>query len=198
MRRAAQAILPAGWSVATTRELPGTPAIAQHVGIAWRRGVRVRDVAPVNALADGGVPGRPLRPGLAFTVDVGGRPVRALVVHLKAGCRSRDLDAPLTRRREAARTSGRTRSRPTARCCATSCRRSKRGSTRNAHARLRGARRLQPHAAARAGRRFGIVPDAARRQRRAGSRSGPARWRAPASAGPPSARARDARDVSRS
>ena len=29
----------AGWSVATTRELPGTPAIAQHVGVAWRRGV---------------------------------------------------------------------------------------------------------------------------------------------------------------
>ena len=92
---AAQAILPAGWSVATTRELPGTPAIAQHVGIAWRRGVHVRDVAAVNALADSGVPGRPLRPGLAFTVDVGGRPVRALAVHLKAGCRSRDLDAPL-------------------------------------------------------------------------------------------------------
>jgi endonuclease/exonuclease/phosphatase family metal-dependent hydrolase len=94
---AAQAILPAGWSVATTRELPGTPAIAQHVGIAWRRGVRVRDVAPVNALADGGVPGRPLRPGLAFTVDVGGKPVRALAVHLKAGCRSREIDAPLTK-----------------------------------------------------------------------------------------------------
>jgi endonuclease/exonuclease/phosphatase family metal-dependent hydrolase len=94
---AAQAILPAGWSVATTRELPGTPAIAQHVGVAWRRGVRVRDVTPVNALADGGVPGRPLRPGLAFTVDVGGRPVRALAVHLKAGCRSRNLDAPLTK-----------------------------------------------------------------------------------------------------
>ena len=92
---AARAILPSGWSVATTRELPGTPAIAQHVGIAWRRDVRVRDVAAVNTLADGGVPGRPLRPGLAFTVDVGGRPVRALAIHQKAGCRSRDLAAPL-------------------------------------------------------------------------------------------------------
>ncbi len=95
---AVQAILPPGWHVATTRELPGAPAIAQHVGIAWRAGTRVRDVDAVAALADGGVPERPLRPGLAFTVDVGGRPVRALVVHLKAGCRHRDLDAPLTAR----------------------------------------------------------------------------------------------------
>ncbi|MFO1314664.1 MAG: hypothetical protein U1F58_03590 [Burkholderiales bacterium] len=93
---AVQAIAPAGWSVATTRELPGAPAIAQHVGIAWRRGVRVRDVALVAALADGGVADRPLRPGLAFSVSVAGKPVRALVVHLKSGCRSRDLDAPLT------------------------------------------------------------------------------------------------------
>ena len=29
----------AAWSVATTRELPGAPSIAQHVGVAWRRGV---------------------------------------------------------------------------------------------------------------------------------------------------------------
>ena len=28
-------------------------------------------------------------------MDVGGKPVRILVVHLKAGCRSRDLDVPL-------------------------------------------------------------------------------------------------------
>ncbi len=93
---AVRAVAPAGWSVATTAELPGSPAIAQHVGVAWRRGVRVRDLEAVNALADSGVPGRPLRPGLAFTVDVGGAPVRALAVHLKAGCRSRDIDAPLT------------------------------------------------------------------------------------------------------
>lgn len=95
---AAQAIAPAGWTVATTRELPGVPVIAQHVGVAWRRGVNVRDIAAVNALADSGVAGRPLRPGLAFTVDVAGKPVRVLVVHLKAGCRSRDLDTPLTER----------------------------------------------------------------------------------------------------
>jgi hypothetical protein len=93
---AVRAILPPGWSVATTRELPGTPAIAQHVGIAWKRGVNVRSIEAVNALADSGLPERPLRPGLAFTVDVGGRAVRALVVHLKAGCRGRDLDAPLS------------------------------------------------------------------------------------------------------
>lgn len=95
---AVQPILPPGWSVTTTRELPGTPAIAQHVGIAWRHGIAVRDFAAVNTLADSGVPDRPLRPGLAFTVEVGGKPVRALVVHLKSGCRSRDFDAPLTPR----------------------------------------------------------------------------------------------------
>jgi endonuclease/exonuclease/phosphatase family metal-dependent hydrolase len=93
---AVAAILPSGWRVATTRELRGTPVIAQHVGVAWKRGVTVRDIAAVNTLADSGLPDHPLRPGLAFTVDVGGRPVRVLVVHLKAGCRSRDLDTPLT------------------------------------------------------------------------------------------------------
>ena len=52
----------------------------------------------VTALADSGFPDRPLRPGLAFTVDVGRQPVRVLAVHLKAGCRNRDIDAPLTPR----------------------------------------------------------------------------------------------------
>lgn len=93
---AVRAILPPQWSVATTRELPGAPAIAQHVGVAWRRNANVRELELVASLADSGLPERPLRPGLAFTVDVGGKPVRALVVHLKAGCRSRDLDTPLT------------------------------------------------------------------------------------------------------
>jgi hypothetical protein len=95
---AVQQLVPPGWSVATTRELPGTPAIAQHIGIAWRQDIKVRDIVAVNTLADSGVPGRPLRPGLAFTVDVAGQPVHALAVHLKAGCRSRDLDTPLTAR----------------------------------------------------------------------------------------------------
>jgi len=92
---AVRAILPPNWSVATTRELPGAPTIAQHVGIAWRRSADVRGLELVASLADSGLPDRPLRPGLAFTVDVGGKPVRILVVHLKAGCRSRDLDVPL-------------------------------------------------------------------------------------------------------
>ena len=92
---AVRAILPPNWSVATTRELPGAPSIAQHVGVAWRRSADVRGLALVASLADSGLPDRPLRPGLAFTVDVGGKPVRILVVHLKAGCRSRDLDVPL-------------------------------------------------------------------------------------------------------
>ena len=95
---AVRAILPPRWSVATTREQPGAPGIAQHVGVAWRQDLRVRDIEAVTTLADSGIANRALRPGLAFTVDVGGKPVRALVVHLKAGCRSRDLDAPLTDR----------------------------------------------------------------------------------------------------
>ncbi|MCC6198088.1 MAG: hypothetical protein IT518_26855 [Burkholderiales bacterium] len=96
---AVRAILPPHWSTITTRELLGTPAIAQHVGIAWREDtVLVRDAQAVNALADSGMTQRPLRPGLAFTVNVGRKPVRVLVVHLKAGCRSRNLAAPLTER----------------------------------------------------------------------------------------------------
>jgi len=93
---AVRAVLPPQWSVVTTRELAGTPSIAQHVGVAWRAPAAVRDVRAVTSLADSGFADRPLRPGLSFTVDVGGKPVRALVLHLKAGCRSRDLDAPLT------------------------------------------------------------------------------------------------------
>jgi hypothetical protein len=92
---AVRAILPPQWSVATTREMPGASAIAQHVGVAWRRDADVRALELVASLADSGLPDRPLRPGLAFTVDVGGKPVRVLVIHLKAGCRSRDLDRPL-------------------------------------------------------------------------------------------------------
>jgi endonuclease/exonuclease/phosphatase family metal-dependent hydrolase len=95
---AVRAILPPHWSVATTQELPGSPAIAQHVGVAWRRSANLRALELVSSLADSGLADRPLRPGLAFTVDVGGKPVRVLVVHLKAGCRSRDLDVPLTPR----------------------------------------------------------------------------------------------------
>ena len=95
---AVRAILPPQWSVVTTRELAGTPAIPQQVGIAWKAPANVRDVRAVTTLADSGFAQRPLRPGLSFTVDVAGKPVRALVVHLKAGCRSRDLDMPLTRK----------------------------------------------------------------------------------------------------
>jgi endonuclease/exonuclease/phosphatase family metal-dependent hydrolase len=95
---AVRAVMPPQWSVATTNELAGAPRIPQHVGVAWRRGLDVRAFELVGSLADSGDPARPLRPGLAFTVDVGERPVRVLVVHLKAGCRSRDLDTPLTSR----------------------------------------------------------------------------------------------------
>lgn len=92
---AVRAILPQGWSVRTSRSLPGAPDIAQQVGVAWAPGLQPRDVALHAALADSGVPERPLRPGLSFRLDVAGRPVEFLVVHLKAGCRSRVIDDPL-------------------------------------------------------------------------------------------------------
>jgi endonuclease/exonuclease/phosphatase family metal-dependent hydrolase len=92
---AVQAILPPGWSVRTSRSMPEAPDIAQQVGVAWAPGVRPRGFALHAALADSGVAGRTLRPGVAFTVDVAGRPVDFLVVHLKAGCRSRLIDDPL-------------------------------------------------------------------------------------------------------
>lgn len=95
---AVRAILPPDWSVVTTRELDGTPDIAQQVGVAWRAPAAVRSLRAVTSLADSGLAQRPLRPGLSFTVDVAGKPVRVLVLHLKAGCRNRDLDAPLSPR----------------------------------------------------------------------------------------------------
>ena len=152
---AVRAILPPHWSVATTRELPGAPTIAQHVGVAWRRGVDVRATSSSCAsLADSGLPDRPLRPGLAFTVDVGGKPVRVLVVHLKAGCRSRDLDVPLTREGRALLTDAR-QDAITADCALLALPASfARGvDRRQRRARLRGDGRLQPHDPARADRR---------------------------------------------
>jgi hypothetical protein len=95
---AVRPLLPSGWSVTTTREHGSAAVTAQHVGVAWRHDVRVRDFRVVDELADSGVPNRPLRPGLAFVASIGGKPVRMLVVHLKAGCRSRDLDTPLNDR----------------------------------------------------------------------------------------------------
>ncbi|MEZ5728471.1 MAG: hypothetical protein R3E48_10985 [Burkholderiaceae bacterium] len=97
---AVRAILPASWDVITTRELDGGDALSipQHVGIAFRRdGVRPTRLAAHLALADSGDPARPLRPGLTFELPVAGVPVRFLVVHLKAGCRSRVIDDPLRR-----------------------------------------------------------------------------------------------------
>jgi len=95
---AVRAILPPHWSAATTREHGSAANTPQHVGVAWRHDVKLRDLHAVDSLADSGVPNRPLRPGLSFSVEVAGKPVRVLVVHLKAGCRSRDLDTPLTAR----------------------------------------------------------------------------------------------------
>ncbi|MEI8305357.1 MAG: endonuclease/exonuclease/phosphatase family protein [Burkholderiales bacterium] len=92
---AVRPLLPPGWSVRSSRGLPGSPDIAQQLGVAWAPGLAPTDVRVEAALAESGPGLRPLRPGLAFSLPVGGRPVDFLVVHLKAGCRSRVIDDPL-------------------------------------------------------------------------------------------------------
>lgn len=72
--------------------------LAQSVGFAVRDGV---DVAwPPHALTELSVPdqsqrgaGKPLRPGGLLQVNIGGRPVQILNVHLKASCRNDAIDA---------------------------------------------------------------------------------------------------------
>jgi hypothetical protein len=100
---AVRPLLPPGWSVRTTRGLPGAPDIAQQVGVAWAPGASLRGFEAYAALSDSGLPGRTLRPGLSFVLDVAGRPVDVLVVHLKAGCRSRTIDDPIRPNDRAAR-----------------------------------------------------------------------------------------------
>ena len=91
-------VLPPGWQALGTRELDGDAAvpIAQHLAVAWRPGAEAPDDPFVyRALADAGGIERPLRPGLQFRLTVQDRTVWFLAVHLKAGCRSRRIDAPL-------------------------------------------------------------------------------------------------------
>jgi hypothetical protein len=92
---AVRQILPPGWSVRTSRGLPGSPDVAQQVGVAWAPGIDPDGFTAYGKLAESGVPGRPLRPGFVFRLPIAGRPVEVLVVHLKAGCRSRVIDDPL-------------------------------------------------------------------------------------------------------
>lgn len=89
-------IMPAGWEVRTSESLEGAPRIAQHVGIAWKKTVHSpKDFQLVTQLSAIGP--RPLRPGFQFTFDLGGTAIDGLVVHLKAGCRSSDLNMPKTK-----------------------------------------------------------------------------------------------------
>ena len=92
---AVRPLLPPGWSVRTSRGMPGSPDIAQQLGVAWAPGLAPGGFRVEPALADSGPGLRPLRPGFSFTLPVDGRPVEFLVVHLKAGCRSRVIDDPL-------------------------------------------------------------------------------------------------------
>lgn len=92
---AVRTILPEGWEVKTTASIPNTPRIAQHVGVAWKSTVDqpsgFRLLATLSDIGD-----RPLRPGLLFSWKVKGQDVDFLAVHLKASCRSVDIDLPKT------------------------------------------------------------------------------------------------------
>lgn len=90
---AVRQILPLGWDTKTSASLANAPRIPQHVGLAWKTSANTpRDFKPVMALSAIGT--RPLRPGLQFTLDIASKPVDGLVVHLKAGCRSPQLNKP--------------------------------------------------------------------------------------------------------
>lgn len=90
---AVRQILPPGWDARTSATLADAPRIPQHVGLAWKTSAHTpRDFKPVMALSAIGT--RPLRPGMQFTLDIASKPVDGLVVHLKAGCRSPQLDKP--------------------------------------------------------------------------------------------------------
>jgi hypothetical protein len=119
---AVQQLLPPGWSAATTGELPGTPPIAQHVGIAWRRGIVVRDIEAINTVADSGVPsvrcGRDSRSPSTWR----GNPSRTRRASEGGLPQPRPRCAVRRARMPRCPTSGRMRSLPIARCCAISCR----------------------------------------------------------------------------
>lgn len=90
-------ILPPGWDARTSADDPSAPSIAQHVGVAWKTGThQPSDWGLENALSNVG--DRPLRPGLTFTERWQSKPVKFLVVHLKAGCPSPStpISAPKT------------------------------------------------------------------------------------------------------
>ncbi len=90
---AVRQILPAGWEVRSSGSLAGAPQIPQHVALAWKPSVHTpRDFTLAPELSAIGK--RPLRAGLQFTLDIAGKPVDGLVVHLKSGCRSVALDQP--------------------------------------------------------------------------------------------------------
>jgi hypothetical protein len=100
-RAAAEVFTPAqGWRVVTSAELPGAVAIAQQVGIAVRSSVRIVGTPRlVGDLAVETAAGRSVRPGLEVTLQFGADEIDFLVVHLKSGCRSDVIDAPVLRRR---------------------------------------------------------------------------------------------------
>lgn len=85
--QAVREILPPGWEARTSADDSAAPGIPQHVGVAWKVDThQPSDWGLENTLSSIGT--RPLRPGLTFTERWQGKPVKFLVVHLKAGCPS--------------------------------------------------------------------------------------------------------------
>lgn len=88
-------VLPPGWTVKTSAEFPDGLTIPQQVGVAWKEGsVKPSEFKLFTDIA--GAYERPLRPGLTFKLDLAGGQVDVMVVHLKAGCRTNQIDQPKT------------------------------------------------------------------------------------------------------
>lgn len=92
---AVQAVLPEGWKVRTTADMPGVPAMPQQIGVAWKPAGIKLDTASIKPVLELTLEGeRPLRPGLTFSAKLNGKATDFLLVHLKAGCRSQPMDQP--------------------------------------------------------------------------------------------------------
>ncbi|PIF28350.1 hypothetical protein CLU88_3258 [Acidovorax sp. 56] len=96
---AVRQILPPHWEVRSTKGMAGSPDIPQQLAVAYPKDnpARVRNVQTYGDLSKVGLTRHAVRPGLDFTADVAGKPVRFLGVHLKAGCRSADITNPVKR-----------------------------------------------------------------------------------------------------
>jgi hypothetical protein len=100
-RAAAREVFPEaeGWRVETSAEQADPVPIPQQVGVAYRGTARmVGSPKLIRSLALTSAEGRAVRPGLEVSFRFAEQQIDFLVLHLKAGCRSQDIDDPKIRR----------------------------------------------------------------------------------------------------